>query len=122
MDFLMAYQDGVKNAVAISGTALTADHLKVLKRLADEIIFCFDNDEAGLKAAERGIDLANQQDFGVKLLIIENYKDPAEIIQKSPGLLLKLLDEAKSAMEFYFDRYLNKQSTTNNQQLPSTSP
>ena len=117
MDFLMAYQDGVKNAVAISGTALTADHLKVLKRLADEIIFCFDNDEAGLKAAERGIDLANQQDFGVKLLIIENYKDPAEIIQKSPGLLLKLLDEAKSAMEFYFDRYLNKQLTTNNQQL-----
>src|SRR3989344_2432393 len=105
MDFLMAYQDGVKNAVAISGTALTADHLKVLKRLADEIIFCFDNDEAGLKAAERGIDLANQQDFGVKLLIIENYKDPEEIIQKSPGLLLKLLTEAKSAMEFYFDRY-----------------
>ena len=117
MDFLMAYQDGVKNAVAISGTALTADHLKVLKRLADEIIFCFDNDEAGLKAAERGIDLANQQDFSVKLLVIENYKDPAEIIQKSPGLLLKLLDEAKSAMEFYFDRYLNKQLTTNNQQL-----
>lgn len=117
MDLLMAYQDGVKNIVAVSGTALTVDHLKVLKRLADEIIFFFDNDEAGLKAAERSIDLANQQDFGVKLLVVENYKDPAEIAQKSPGLLLKLLDEAKSAMEFYFERYLNKQLTTDNQQL-----
>lgn len=106
MDLLMAYQDGVKNIVAVSGTALTVDHLKVLKRLADEIIFFFDNDEAGLKAAERSIDLANQQDFNVKLLVVENYKDPAEIAQKSPGLLLKLLDETKSAMEFYFGRYI----------------
>lgn len=117
MDFLMAYQDGVKNIIAVSGTALTIDHLKILKRLTDKIIFCFDNDEAGLKAAERSIDLANQQDFNVKLLIAENYKDPAEIVQKSPGLFLKLLKKSKSAMEFYFDRYLNKQLTTDNQQL-----
>lgn len=115
MDLLMAHQDGVKNIVAVSGTALTVDHLKILKRLADEIIFFFDNDEAGLKAAERSIDLANQQDFSVKLLVVENYKDPAEIAQKSPGLLLKLLEEAKSAMEFYFNRYLtnDKRQTTN---------
>lgn len=117
MDFLMAYQDGVKNIVAVSGTALTVDHLKILKRLTDKIIFCFDNDGAGLKAAERSIDLANQQDFNVKLLIVKNYKDPAEMVQKSPGLFLKSLNESESAMEFYFGRYLNKQPATSNQQL-----
>src|SRR3989344_5357251 len=76
MDFLACWQDGVKNIVAVSGTALTIDHLKVLKRQTDQLIFCFDNDEAGLKAAERSIDLANSQDFNVKILTLKEHKDP----------------------------------------------
>ncbi len=106
MDFLLSYQDGVKNAIATSGTALTYDHLKSLRRLSEELVFCFDSDEAGLKAAERAIDLANSSDFNVKLLVLEGYKDPAEAVQKSPGTLLGLIDKTKSAMEFYFERYL----------------
>ena len=107
MDFLACWQDGVKNIVAVSGTALTIDHLKVLKRQTDQLIFCFDNDEAGLKAAERSIDLANSQDFSVKILVLGDYKDPAEAILKNPGIMEGLLNKAKSAMEFYFERYLN---------------
>lgn len=117
MDFLLCWQDGVKNAVATSGTALTQDHLKVLRRQTDVLIFCFDNDEAGLKAAERSIDLAHNEDFNVKVLVIDKYKDPAEAVQKEPGLMEKLVGEAKQAMEFYFHRYKltdNKQLTTNN--------
>ena len=107
MDILMSWQDGVRNAVASSGTALTAEHLKVLRRYADDLIFCFDNDEAGLKAAERSIDLANNFDFGVKLLIIEDAKDPAELVQKQPGIFGKMLKEkSETAMNFYFKRYL----------------
>src|SRR3989344_8513903 len=107
MDFLACWQDGVKNIVAVSGTALTIDHLKVLKRQTDQLIFCFDNDEAGLKAAERSIDLANSQDFNVKILTLKEHKDPAEAIFKNPGIMAELLKEAKSAMEFYFERYLS---------------
>ena len=107
MDILMSWQDGVKNAVASSGTALTAEHLKVLRRYADNLIFCFDNDEAGLKAAERSIDLANNFDFGVKLLILKDAKDPAELAQKQPGVFGKILkEESEIAMSFYFRRYL----------------
>ncbi|MEK7549260.1 MAG: DNA primase, partial [Patescibacteria group bacterium] len=106
MDFLACWQDGVKNIAAVSGTALTTDHLKVLKRQTDQLIFCFDNDEAGLKAAERSIDLANSQDFNVKILTLKNYKDPAEAIFKNPGIMAGWLNEAKLAMEFYFERYL----------------
>ncbi|MBI2514715.1 DNA primase [Candidatus Wolfebacteria bacterium] len=106
MDFLALYQDGIKNVVATSGTALTADHLKSLKRLTDQLILSFDNDEAGFRAAERSIDLAGASDFNVRLLVVEGYKDPAEAVQKSPGKIIELVHETKPAMEFYFERYL----------------
>ncbi|MBI3046498.1 MAG: DNA primase [Candidatus Harrisonbacteria bacterium] len=108
MDFLMAWQDGVKNAVASSGTALTPDHLTILRRLADELVLSFDADEAGQLAAERSIDLAGQQDFLVKLLIIEGpeVKDPADVVRKQPGRIKKLVEQSKSAMEYYLHRYI----------------
>ena len=106
MDILMSWQDGVKNVVASSGTALTAEHLKVLRRYADNLIFCFDNDEAGLKAAERSIDLANSFDFGVRLLVFSEAKDPAELVQKQSGIFGEMLKKAETAMSFYFKRYL----------------
>ena len=108
MDFLMAYQDGVKNVVASSGTALTENHLKSLSRIAEQLIFCFDSDEAGFNAAERAIDLAAANDLAAKILTLKDYKDPAEAVQKSPGKLLELVIGAKRAMEFYFNRYLGK--------------
>lgn len=106
MDFLMAWQDGVKNAVATSGTALTEDHLKSLKRQADDLVLCFDNDEAGIKAAERSIDMANNLDLNARVFILSEFKDPAEAVLKNPGTLADLIKSAKPAMEFYFDRYI----------------
>lgn len=106
MDFLMSWQDGVKNVVATSGTALTIDHLKTLKRQTDDIVFCFDNDEAGLKAAERSIDLANSIDLNSNILVLKDFKDPAEAVEKSPGLLMKLIEDARPAIDFYFTYYL----------------
>jgi len=115
MDFLMAYQDGVRNAVATSGTALTPEHIKLLKRVADELVMSFDSDEAGLRAAESAIDLASSADISVKLLILEEYKDPAEAVESSPGYLLEALKKTKPAMEFYFDRYLGESSDIKSQ-------
>lgn len=107
MDFLMSYQDGVKNVVATSGTALTGDHLTVLSKYAETAILCFDTDEAGLEAAERAIDLTAQFDFETKVLMLpDKAKDPAEIVEDEPGKLAKLIAEARPAMEFYFEKYL----------------
>ena len=109
MDFLMTYQSGIKNVVATSGTALTTDHLKLLRRLTDQLTLSFDSDEAGLNAAERSVDLALASDFSVKILVLPG-KDPADIAKNNPDQLRQLLSTTKTAREFYFDRYLKNLS------------
>ncbi|MBI2034080.1 MAG: DNA primase [Candidatus Liptonbacteria bacterium] len=106
MDMLMSWQAGIKNVVATSGTALTSDHLRTLKRFTDQIILSFDNDEAGFSAGERAIDLADTNDFQVKVAMFGDFKDPAEASLASPDYLKKSVVEAKPAMEFYFKRFL----------------
>ncbi|MDO8443265.1 MAG: DNA primase [bacterium] len=110
MDFLMMWQDGVRNVVATSGTALTPEHLKTLKKLTDDLVLSFDSDAAGQAAAEKSIDLASSLDFMVKLLIIEDpkLKDPADVVKEKPGAIAELLKNAKPAMEYYFYKYITK--------------
>lgn len=107
MDFLMSYQSGLKNIMATSGTALTQEHLKVLKPIADKIIISFDNDSAGVMAAERAIDLLGEADFNVAILHLGSYKDPADAAHADPSFLFKAVLSAKSALHFYFGRYLS---------------
>lgn len=111
MDFLMSWQAGVKNVVATSGTALTEDHLRALRRLCDALVLRFDTDEAGYAALERAIDLAETQDFAVRVAFDDAYKDPAEAAQKDPAHLLQTIERAIPAPEFYFRRYLPEQKS-----------
>jgi DNA primase len=112
MDVVMAHQDGAKNTVGTSGTALTRDHLKTLKRYSDKLVLCFDNDFAGRQATERSIDAAHEADFEVRVLNIEKsapagkkIKDPADFAVEAPGLLKEAALKAEPAMEYYFDVY-----------------
>lgn len=106
MDFLLSWQDDVDNVVATSGTALTADHLKVLRRVTNKIVMGFDKDEAGQMAIERSIDLAGAQDFTVRILSLDKFEDPADAVIKKPGFMKDAIKNAKTGMEYYFDRYL----------------
>ncbi len=106
MDFLMSYQSGVRNVIASSGTALTADHLRAVHRMAEELVLLFDNDVAGSDAAERAIDLAEANDFTVKVAVFKDFKDAAEAAQADPEHLRKALMAAMPAPEFYFAKYL----------------
>lgn len=107
MDFLMLWQDGIKNVIASSGTALTMEHLIALRRIAETLVLSFDADDAGLAAAERSIDLAQSADFNVKILTIKGYKDPAEVVQGAPGKMAEFVTKALPAMRYYFDRYVH---------------
>ncbi len=105
-DFLMSWQAGVKNIVATSGTALTPDHLKSLRRLTEEIVLSFDSDAAGSAASERAIDLAEANDFSVKVATFADFKDPAEAVEAGPENLTEAIKAAVPAPQFYFEKYL----------------
>ena len=110
MDFLLVWQDGVRNVVATSGTALTSYHLKTLRRVTNKIIMAFDKDEAGAMAAERSIDLAGANDFTVYNLSLGKFEDPADAALGETGFIKKAMKEAKTGMEYYFERYLVPES------------
>lgn len=106
MDVISSHQAGVPEAVATSGTAMTEQHLKILNRLTDDIRLAYDGDAAGVKAAERAIDLANK--LGINLKIISGYhgaKDPDELIQKDPKLWQKCVEECVPAIDWLLDKY-----------------
>lgn len=108
MDFLMSWQTGVKNAIAISGTALTEHHLERLRRFADSALVSFDNDPAGFRALERGMDMFHAFDFHVKAVTLGEYKDPAEACEKNPETFLTAVNTAKPAFEYLFNRYFSE--------------
>jgi DNA primase len=101
MDILMSHQAGVLNCVAVSGTGLTPHHLESIGRLTNNLTVCFDKDEAGLIAAGRGIDLALEKGFEVKVAILPFGKDPADVACKNPPAWQKAVEESHPIIDFY---------------------
>ncbi|OGG72971.1 DNA primase [Candidatus Kaiserbacteria bacterium RIFCSPLOWO2_01_FULL_53_17] len=109
MDCVMSHQAGVKNAVAVSGTALSPDQLKILRRLAATIISSFDRDAAGELATKRSLDLAAMFDFERKAAVLpDGLKDPADAVREDPGLWQRTVADAKSIVAFFLERALEK--------------
>jgi len=108
VDVTMSHQVGIKNTVATSGTALTQDHLKIIKRYTDNILLAFDTDIAGETATKRSIGLAQQAEFNVKIIVLSKEKDPADIIKKNPKVWKKAIEKSRPVMEFYFDNAFSK--------------
>lgn len=75
-DVLALHQQGFENTVSVSGTSLTEDHIRQLHRLTSRLLFIFDSDEAGHKAAERAIDLSLKQNMDVELVELPEGEDP----------------------------------------------
>ena len=84
MDVISVCQAGFTNAVATLGTALTGEQAVLMKRYADEVVICYDADEAGQKATARAIPILRKAGLLVRVLTIPNGKDPDEFI-KSQG-------------------------------------
>lgn len=82
MDVIALYQAGFTNTVAALGTAFTSEMAKLLSRYANEILLCFDNDDAGRKATERAIQVFSSVGLKVKVIKMTGGKDPDEILKK----------------------------------------
>ena len=83
MDIIRASTVGIKNTVATMGTALTKDHIKEIKRLSNNIILCFDGDEAGVKATLASGELFKSEGIEVKVITLPGEDDPDTYILKN---------------------------------------
>lgn len=109
MDVISAYQAGFKNFIATSGTALTSDQLKLLSRYSNNVTFCFDSDGAGINAAYHAIDLAEKQNFNIKVAVIPSgYKDMDELVTKAPTLAKDVFAKSVSAYDFFYSDAFSK--------------
>ncbi len=84
-DAIMAHQQGVENVVAVLGTALTRDHIHLLRRYADEVVLIFDGDEAGQRSADRSLDLFVEEEMKVRLATMPEGKDPFDFLVEQGG-------------------------------------
>ena len=107
MDVILAHQAGFENTVAASGTALTPYQLKILKRYTSNLLTAFDMDVAGDMATKRGIDLAQKEDFNVRVITMPKGSDPADVIVQNPKTWANLINKAKEIMNFYFESALS---------------
>ncbi len=108
MDVIMSHQAGLANTVAVSGTALTSEHLKAIKRLAGNLVMAFDGDEAGLRAALRGIDMALAEGFEVKAALVPPGKDPADMAKEDPEKWREAVENAKHIIAFYLESFSDR--------------
>lgn len=104
MDCLASHQAGVSNVVAVSGTALTEQQVKLLKRYTSTIALAFDADLAGGDAARRGIDLALAADMKVTVITVPGAKDPDELIRQDPAKWRNAIAGAERIVEYSFNR------------------
>lgn len=82
MDLISLYQAGIKNVVAVSGTALTDDQAQLLSRYTKNVVLLFDADTAGISASMRSIEILLRKDFDVKIATLPSGEDPDSFVNK----------------------------------------
>lgn len=81
-DVVSLHQAGIENVVASGGTSLTTDQLRLIKKYTNHLTIIYDGDNAGIKAALRGLDLAVEEGFNVHLVLIPDKEDPDSFVNK----------------------------------------
>ncbi len=107
MDLISLYQNGAKNVVAVSGTALTDDQVQLLSRYTKNVVLLFDSDTAGIKASMRSIELLLKRDMEVKIVSLPEGEDPDSFVNKyGKDEFDELIKKAENFLEYqtrYYD-------------------
>ena len=101
-DVIQMYQSGITNVVSSSGTALTPDQIRLIKRLTSNIILLFDSDPAGIRAAFRGVDLILEQGINVRICTFPDGEDPDTFAKNNSNEFIKqfLNENTKDFIQF----------------------
>ncbi len=115
MDIIMCHQAGFQNVVATSGTALTPEHLILLRRISNRVIMAFDADKAGFSAATKAWQLALSLGMEVKIAEFKEGKDPAEVLLSDNGKekFKEALKNSMHIIDFYLSKILAEENQGN---------
>ena len=108
-DVLSLNQLGYSNSASPSGTALTVQQLEAVSRYTKKILLCFDNDEAGLKATERVLEIKNQASNQLEIHCLnlpEKYKDISELYEDNENIFNSVLNDNVEIVEFLIDKFI----------------
>lgn len=110
MDVIALHQHGIENVVASSGTALTKEQIKLIKRLTENVTILFDGDKAGIKASFRSIDLLLEQGMNIRVLLFPDGDDPDSFVRKhsQEDVQLFIKENAQDFIDFKADILLKE--------------
>ncbi|MFO7934002.1 MAG: DNA primase [Bacteroidales bacterium] len=109
-DVIAMHQAGIEHVVASSGTSLTQEQIRLIKRFSNNITIIFDGDEAGIRASLRGIDMILEEGMNVKVVMLPEGEDPDSFAQQhnSSGFLTYIHDNEKDFISFKTDILLSE--------------
>ncbi|MFJ7637237.1 DNA primase [Peribacillus sp. NPDC097225] len=115
-DCISAVRAGVENSVATMGTALTDQHIQLLKRNTDQVLICYDSDSAGLNAANRAVNMLQETDFTVKVALMPDNMDPDDYIKEfgEKSFVSEVIGASLTYMAFKM-HYLRRGKNVNNE-------
>ncbi|HVT00764.1 MAG TPA: DNA primase [Patescibacteria group bacterium] len=102
-DVITAHKEGITNIVAVKGTALTENQIKLLKRFAPKFVFCFDTDKAGTEAQRRSIQLIEHEGITATVIIPPLGKDPDELLNENAPAFKKAMRDDINVYDFIID-------------------
>lgn len=107
-DLISCWQAGIKNVVAIKGSAFTQEQVQLLLRFTDELILALDMDEAGIHAARQALMIAEQEGLKVRIARFVGVKDPDEAARKSPEEFKRRINQAQNGYDFFIQEVFRK--------------
>lgn len=109
IDLVMAHQAGYRMSIATSGTAVTEEHLRILRQRTENLVLALDADAAGMRAMQKVAMLALPKGFNVKVAVLPPGKDPADVIVSDPDEWKTLVKRATPVITFFTNRLLSQQ-------------
>ena len=109
MDFLSLFENQITNCVASMGTALTTQQATLIRRFTEEVIICYDSDNAGKIATFRGIDILTKKGLSVKIAVLPSPYDPDSYIRKhGKESFLKIIEQKKPIFDYQMELLVNE--------------
>lgn len=112
MDVIALHRAGFQNSIASLGTALTTEQANIIRRYADEVVICYDSDEAGQRATQRAIPILKKAGLSIRVITVPGNKDPDEFMRSfgkdGPLRFKALLEESGNDLEYRLRKVRDK--------------